>query len=130
MHQFLDELVAAGSEGGHRAASHLIAGLEAYGRRSLNSHSSWKMIVRVYFNKTGLVKTYVDANIVPDAQVVEDFIVGFNQEQPFLEFIDAGPDKEAADTKIKGEAARNGVKGMHANRHARECHFALVMCKL
>lgn len=61
---------------------------------------------------------------------MEDFIVGFNQEQPFLEFIDAGPDKEAADTKIKGEASRSGVKRMHANRFARECHSAQVMCEL
>lgn len=61
------------------------------------------MIARVYINKTGFVKTYVDANIAQRAQVVENFIVGFNSVQPFVEFIDAGPDKEAADTKIKGE---------------------------
>lgn len=73
------------------------------------------MINRVYFNKSGFVKTYVDAKIVQNAQVVEDFIVGFNRELPFVEFIDAGPDKEAADTKIKGKASRSVVRSMQAN---------------
>lgn len=101
--QFLDELVAAGSEGGHTAAQQLKGTLEAYGRESLGLQPHWKVVVRIYVNKTGLVKTYANANIVPRAQVVEDFIVGFNRELPFVEFIDAGPDKEASDNKIKGD---------------------------
>lgn len=101
--QFLDELVAAGSEGGHTAAQQLKGTLEAYGRESLGLQPHWNVIVRIYVNKTGLVKTYKDANIVPKAQVVENFIIGFNRELPFVELVDAGPDKEAADNKIKGE---------------------------
>lgn len=79
-------------------------------KASMAMQSHWKIVVRIYFNKTGLAQTYAGAKIVSSLKVMEDFIVGFNRELPFVEFIDAGPDKEAADNKIKGNC--RGVRSV------------------
>ncbi|KAM0717569.1 hypothetical protein Q7P37_007421 [Cladosporium fusiforme] len=128
---FLDEMVAAGAEGGHRAAQRLNCALEAYGRSSFGLQTHWEIVVRIYFNRTGLIKTYADANIVERGQVMEDFIVGFNRELPFIEFIDAGPDKEAADTKIKGDTSWSDLRLHFADSMAANInmHRSCASCK-
>ena len=97
--------VKDGSRGGHEAAHKLYGHLKDYFRTSWDWKPHWKVSVRIFANLTGLVKAYYDAGVVTEARVVREFLVGFNRELPFFEFIDAGSDKEAADNKIKGNHA-------------------------
>ena len=55
----------------------------------------------MYANLQGLAKTYVDARIIPNSRVLLDFVQAFNKSHDVVEIIDAGNDKEAADSKIK-----------------------------
>lgn len=58
--------------------------------------------MRIFANLSGLADAYVKARVVADIRIVRNFVVGFNREFPFVEIVDAGDDKEAADNKIKG----------------------------
>ncbi|KAK3075327.1 hypothetical protein LTR53_001460 [Teratosphaeriaceae sp. CCFEE 6253] len=50
---------------------------------------------------TKLVGVYTTAGIVKDQRTMRDFFRGFNEVHLLVEVIDAGDDKEGADTKIK-----------------------------
>ncbi|KAK0362484.1 hypothetical protein LTR91_021513 [Friedmanniomyces endolithicus] len=50
---------------------------------------------------TRLVGVYTTAGIVKDQRTMRDFFRGFNEVHLLVEVIDAGDDKEGADTKIK-----------------------------
>lgn len=45
---------------------------------------------------------YAESRVVTNRGITQDFLIGFNQELPLFEFVDAGGDREAADNKIKG----------------------------
>ncbi len=59
------------------------------------------MVVRIYVKMTRLVGVYTTAGIVKDQRTMRDFFRGFNEVHLLVEVIDAGDDKEGADTKIK-----------------------------
>jgi len=61
-----------------------------------------RIVIRVFSNLAGLSKTYLDAKIVTESASLRQFVQGFNKEYALCEYVDAGDDKEAADTKIKG----------------------------
>ena len=60
-------------------------------------------MVKIYCNTAGMAKRMAKAGIANGVEVWRDFVTGFNQMYPFFEIIDAGNDKEAADTSIKGD---------------------------
>ena len=47
-------------------------------------------------------KTYLEGKILTDPNPLRCFLQGFNREHALSYFIDAGDDKEAADSKVKG----------------------------
>ena len=76
--------------------------LEGYSNHKLGMEAHRKVVVRIYVNLFDLAGAYAKAGIVPEPRVVRDFVVAFNRELPFVEFVDVGDDKEAADHKIRG----------------------------
>ena len=62
-----------------------------------------EIVVRIYANIEGLNKTYRDTKILSSPSQFDMFVRGFNKSHPLCDFVDAGNDKEAADSKIKGE---------------------------
>jgi len=74
-------------------------------RAEENFQPHWKVIIRLYANMSGLCKAYVNSGIIPDALTWQNFVQAFNKQAPFCEFVDAGGDKESADTRIKGESS-------------------------
>jgi len=59
------------------------------------------MVIRIYVKMTKLVDVYTTAGVVKDQCTMCDFFRGFSEVHPLVEAIDAGDDKEGADTKIK-----------------------------
>jgi hypothetical protein len=59
-------------------------------------------VVHIYANLHGLAQTFYSARAVESVASARQFFSGFNRELPLSMFIDAGDDKDAADTKIKG----------------------------
>ncbi|KAK0302062.1 hypothetical protein LTR01_008986 [Friedmanniomyces endolithicus] len=102
---FLDDFVKDGTSGGERAAKKLREAIQGYIKNLFNAPPHWKVVVRIYINKHGLVDTYTRSSTVSVTRTVEQFIVGFNHELPLFEFVDAGADREAADNKIKENLA-------------------------
>lgn len=58
-------------------------------------------MVRVYSKMRYLNKTYHDAGILKEDITLQGFVQGFNRVDPLCDYIDAGNDKEGADSKIQ-----------------------------
>lgn len=100
--KFLNELVKQGIEGGDEAAKRLRKSVFEYLRYDEDFKHDHKIVIKVYANLRGLSKTYAIKSILPHAAAFHDFVLGFNKAHPLCDFIDAGNQKEAADTKLKG----------------------------
>lgn len=100
--QFLDDYVKDGASGGERAARDLRQAILDHLKDKTYFQHDYKILIRVYANLQGLSKTYSDARIIPNSKVFLDFVQTFNKTHDLVEIVDAGNDKEAADSKIKG----------------------------
>lgn len=100
----MDDLVQRGVSGGEDTAQKLRDAVTSY-VKGLDgvSQPDPQIVVRIYANMEGLSKTYRDAKILFSPSQLDLFVRGFNKSHPLCDFVDAGNDKEAADSKIKGE---------------------------
>lgn len=95
--------------GGEVAAKLLSNSVSEWLRPDKDFRLDHKIVLRVYANYRGLCKTYVNmSGILPDVNLFNDFVLGFNKAHPLCDFIDAGNHKEAADTKLKGTSSGSG----------------------
>jgi len=62
----------------------------------------YELVVYIYGNLRGLMKAYLEANIIHQQDDLERFIRGFNMSYPLFNIIDAGNGKECSDSKLKG----------------------------
>ena len=113
--QFLDDYIKDGAAGGERAARDLRQSiLDHLKDKSFYQHD-YKILVRLYANVHGLSKTYTDARIISNSKVFLDFVQAFNKSHDLVEIVDAGNDKEAADSKIKGLLPSVFLDVLHAD---------------
>jgi hypothetical protein len=100
----LDDLVQRGISGGEDTAQKPREAVSNYVRNldGVSQHDP-QIVVRIYANMEGLSKTYRDAKVLSDLSQLDLFVRGFNKSHPLCDFVDAGNDKEAADSKIKGK---------------------------
>ncbi|KAE8154530.1 hypothetical protein BDV25DRAFT_147430 [Aspergillus avenaceus] len=99
---FQDSLVQSGYDGGQKAVRLLKKAVEDHlFDLDPEANPSIQYRIRVYANVTGLMKTYRDTNIVPAEETMEAFIQGFNMENGFCDFVDAGTGKECSDVKLR-----------------------------
>ncbi|KAH8756006.1 hypothetical protein F5883DRAFT_607503 [Diaporthe sp. PMI_573] len=97
---FNDDLVAAGQEGGTRAAKLLNDTIKASQRKKGLEHC--ETMVRVYANVAGLSKALAKANLLgADKRSLAPFIANFNRSYGLTDFVDAGEFKENADFKLR-----------------------------
>ncbi|KAI1078537.1 hypothetical protein F5B20DRAFT_571542 [Whalleya microplaca] len=97
---FNDDLLAAGSEGGSRAAQLLNDTIKASLRRK--GLDSCEILVRVYANLVGLSKTLSKANLCgPEKRSLAPFTASFTRSYGLTDFVDAGELKENADFKLR-----------------------------
>ncbi|POS77881.1 hypothetical protein DHEL01_v203720 [Diaporthe helianthi] len=97
---FDDDLIAAGQEGGARAAKLLNDTIKASKRRKGLEHC--ETMVRVYANVAGLSKALSKANLLgADKRSLAPFIANFNRSYGLTDFVDAGEFKENADFKLR-----------------------------
>ncbi|KAK5075544.1 hypothetical protein LTR64_001751 [Lithohypha guttulata] len=99
---FCDGYIKRGSLGGREAAIHLTGNLTRLLKAQENFQPHLKLIVRLYASMSKLGEAYVKSSVLADVSVWQDFVQAFNKEIPLCEFIDAGSDRESADTRIKG----------------------------
>jgi hypothetical protein len=75
-----------------------------------NYQPHWKVIIRVYAKITiGLRYAYAEGKMLADANAFQKFVHGFNEEHVLCEYVEAGHDKEGADSKLKGLFRRPGT---------------------
>ena len=101
---FLDQLVREGGEGGEQASRALRDALLDYLQHDPEIPAHTKLVIRVFANISGLAMEYAKQGILSDPGFFIRFVRGFNGANALCDYIDAGSDKEGADTKIKGES--------------------------
>ena len=101
---FLDQMVREGAEGGEQASRSLRDALLDYLQHDPEIPAHTKLVIRVFANVSGLAMEYAKQGILSDPGIFFQFIKGFNGANALCDYVDAGSDKEAADTKIKGES--------------------------
>ena len=61
----------------------------------------WQIIVRIFANVEGLAGALKKCGRVSESTLLSSFVVGLTHSDPYIDFVDVGPTKEAADFKIK-----------------------------
>ncbi|KAK6409176.1 hypothetical protein LTR95_018346, partial [Oleoguttula sp. CCFEE 5521] len=98
---FCDRYVQAGVAGGSEAAAALRDVIKTQLLQAKRFKQDWDICIRAYMNADGLARTYRRCGIVAGEDTFRDFVRGFNKAMSLVELIDAGDDKEAADTRIQ-----------------------------
>lgn len=99
---FQNYLLRLGELGGKQAADVLRKSISIWYRSTLELSENVQIAVRIYANVKGLAEVCRRANIVSSPEIIEDFFRGFTQGDDLFNFIDVGPGKDRADTKMKG----------------------------
>ena len=99
---FSPELVSTGHTGGAQAALLLNRGIMEHLKTLTGPPTKNPQIwLTIYCNLNGLRDTFINHHHCSVEQY-DAFIEGFNKAAPLFSIVDAGPSKEAADTKLKG----------------------------
>ncbi|KAL5315624.1 hypothetical protein ACEPPN_016493 [Leptodophora sp. 'Broadleaf-Isolate-01'] len=104
IYYFADEFISQGHKGGQAAADKLMEKIREYLLSlgpSFKNAKSIPIVVKAYANLTGLGYHFKKENKVYNPQEVTQFWAGFSQRHPFIDFVDVGSGKEAADNKIR-----------------------------
>lgn len=106
IYYFADEFISQGLKGGHVAADKLIERVRQHLLTlgaSIKNPGSVPIIVKAYANLQRLGNHFAKGNKVASPQDVTAFWAGFSQRNPYIDFVDVGSGKEAADNKIRGK---------------------------
>ncbi|KAH7323783.1 hypothetical protein BKA65DRAFT_511461 [Rhexocercosporidium sp. MPI-PUGE-AT-0058] len=104
IYYFADEYLTQGLKGGQAAADMLVEKVREHLLSlgpSFKNAKSIPIVVKAYANLTGLAYHFKKENKVYNLQDVSQFWAGFSQRYPFIDFVDVGSGKEAADNKIR-----------------------------
>ncbi|KUJ17501.1 uncharacterized protein LY89DRAFT_781698 [Mollisia scopiformis] len=119
---FRDGLLAQGGQGGQFAAEELIAKVREY----LATFESFKdaakipIMVKAYANFSGLAQACMRDKKVVSMEAMMEFWCGFTRRFPLVDFINVGPGKEEADSKLREVLAHHIVSPL--------CEHVLLAC--
>jgi hypothetical protein len=107
-HQFHEEYIRQGLEGGKKAANALRnAALE----QCPNIPDDVEVIAKIFANVSGLAKAMKRVGVLDNPEDLREFTLGFTQGKASFDFIDVGHGKERADSKIRGMLAPPRSRG-------------------
>lgn len=105
-HQFQDEYVSQGLEGGKKAAYAIRSAVAGLCSQSQERFNGIEIVCRVVANVAGLSKALCRDGSINDISIFKEFTLGFTQAKASFDFIDVGYGKERADSKIRGRLKR------------------------
>lgn len=110
IYYFTDDLLSQGLKGGQLAADMLIEKvrdhLVSLGP-SFKDATTIPIMVKAYANLSGLSYHLRD---IASPKEINQFWIGFSQRSPFIDFVDVGSGKEAADNKIRGTSPTSTLR--------------------
>lgn len=98
LRQFKKEHLSAGDQGGRRAATLLRDGIA----KQCNVPADSKIIVRLFINWEGLIGFLLKKAWISHRQMFAEFVAGFRRAAEYMDIIDTGSNKDAADIKLLG----------------------------
>ncbi|KAB8343133.1 hypothetical protein FH972_022726 [Carpinus fangiana] len=99
---FLDALIQAhGESGGADAAHKLMQRITSFIAEQQDIPSRSAVMVRIYANLEGLAKCLRHFGVITHVDELIAFFRGFSSSQFLFDFVDVGPGKERADTKLR-----------------------------
>ncbi|ETN45518.1 uncharacterized protein HMPREF1541_09350 [Cyphellophora europaea CBS 101466] len=120
---FLDKFVVRGFDGGVEVGRRLRLALSNYHRTNPLHRGDDKIVIYISANLHGLTWAYTLAGITQEQSRVRDFFVGLSQSHPLTSFVDAGQQKEAADSKLRAQ-----VELYYSNSHCQQVIFGGSDC--
>lgn len=115
---FLDAFVNRGFEGGIELGRQLRQALMDYHQTNPFHRGDDKILIYITANLQGLSWAYTHAGITTEASRVREFFVGVSQSHPLTNFIDAGTQKEAADSRLRAQ-----MELYYSNTHCQQVIF-------
>jgi hypothetical protein len=98
---FSSELVNDGERGGREAADQLHASILDYASTNLSHLDSYKIKVKIFANTSSLADTLVKCKEISRSDLFNDFLRGFNSQQPLFDLVDVGSKQGAAADKLE-----------------------------
>jgi len=92
-------LIKKGRDGGREAALALRSNITNYAERE-GVQGELTVVVTLFLSKYGLAKA-LQSNGIADEQTFSAFLQGLNAAHPLIQVTDVGPQKEAADAKLR-----------------------------
>ena len=89
--------------GGESAARELRRTVAEYITEKKIVSSDFDITIRVYSKMQYMNVHYHNVGILEEGTSLQQFVQGFNRVDPLCDYIDAGNDKEGADSKVQGE---------------------------
>lgn len=115
---FLDSFVARGFIGGVDVGRQLRQVISDYHQTNPHHRGDDKIVIYISANLHGLSRAYKLAGIVPETSVVRSFFLGVNQSHSLTGFVDAGCQKEAADSRLRAQ-----MELYYSNTHCQQVIF-------
>lgn len=101
--QFKDEFVSKGEAGGIEAGHKFRTTIEDYCRTLSSYRPDDRMFIQVYADLRALGRAYHQARIIPEESSFVSFAAGFGSSNDLTSYIDAGSQKEAVESKMRGK---------------------------
>ncbi|GAA5941392.1 uncharacterized protein JCM15063_006085 [Sporobolomyces koalae] len=92
-------LIRKGRDGGREAALALRSHITDYAEQQ-GLHGDLTVVITLFLSKSGLAKA-LQSHGLADEQVFNAFLQGLNAAHPLIQVTDVGPQKEAADAKLR-----------------------------
>jgi hypothetical protein len=89
--------------GGESAARELRRTVAEFIKEKKIISSDFAITIRVYSKMQYMNVHYHSVRILEEGITLQQFVQGFNRVDPLCDYIDAGNDKEGADSKVQGE---------------------------
>ncbi|KZL68743.1 ccch zinc finger protein [Colletotrichum incanum] len=136
---FRDDFIKKGEDGGKIAADSLLAALQSHINQLYGGFIHMDFVVRAFANVSGLEMALKRDSRLQNCSQLRDFVTGFNNGGSLFDFVDVGPGKERADTKIRGEihlfpfsdwpvGARCSIENMRFFLDSSQCQHIVVAC--
>lgn len=102
--QFDGRFVTKGDKGGEEAADALLAALEGIVRDLPGETNGMKILVRAFANLNGLGAALQRDGRLADKDQLRAFTAGFNNRNPFFDFVDIRSAEDRVDLKVRGKS--------------------------
>ena len=122
---FTDMYLKNVDTGGADAARDLSAQIKSYivEKKIHDAPSELPVIIYIFAKKKALSKALLDSGTISSSEQLDNFISQLMRSQPFLYFVDCGPDEGVVNSKIQGRCTHKNLPPLIVDRIQSRMNF-------